>query len=153
MRRSTKNLSGMLLATMIVITGCSEPRPTTSPPDSELRLQIHAATGHEPPECTDFGDSDAEIEITADGFEPDCVMVSLGAVLTVSNNTDLEQRFIVGDPADSDVGRHIRVDEAIPSEAVYELDPVDALPDDEIYPFWLQGLQEDGFAGSLIVTP
>ncbi len=153
MRRLTKNLSGMLLATMIMIAGCSQPRPTNSPPDSELRLQIHAATGHEPPECTDFGDSDAEIEITADGFVPDCVMVSLGDVLTVSNNTDLEQRFIVGDPADSEVGRHIRVDEKIPSEAVYQLDPVDSLLGEEIYPFWLQGLQEQGYAGSLVVTP
>ncbi len=146
-------LGGILLALVIMASACSDPLPTTSPPDSELRLQIHAATGHEPPECTDFGASAAEIEITTDGFEPDCLSVALTGMLTISNNTESEQRFIVGDPANSEVGRHLRVDEIIAAGESYILDPIDALLDEEIYPFWLQGLQEQGFAGSLVVTP
>lgn len=116
-------------------------------------MQIHAATGHEPPECTDFGTADATIGITALGFEPDCAQVRLGSVLYIVNATETEKRFIVGDPADSEVGRHIRVDEAVGPGGRYSLDPVDGLLDDQIYPFWLQGLQEEGYSGSLVVSP
>jgi len=153
MRTTSKMRAGLVLAFTLILAACSEPLPTTSPPDSELRLQIHAATGHEPPECTDFGTSDARIEITEAGFEPECIEVALAAALLVVNNSGIEQRFMVGDPADSEVGRHVRVDEAIAPGDSYSLDPVDALLDDEIYPFWLQGLQEQGFAGSLLVGP
>lgn len=151
--RTKKNLSGILLVTMFMVTSCSDPLPTTSPPDSELRLQIHAATGHEPPECTDFGNANAEIEITTDGFDADCIKVALTSALQIVNNTAVEQRFMVGDPANSEVGRHLKVDEIIAAGASYSLDPVDALLDQDIYPFWLQGLQEAGYAGSLVVTP
>lgn len=68
-------------------------------------------------------------------------------MLKIVNNTDIEQRFMVSDPANSEVGRHLRVDETIAAGASYSLDPVDALLGEEIYPFWLQGLQEEGYAG------
>ncbi len=150
---SSKGIVGGMFVVVIIVSACSDPLPTTNPPDSELRLQIHAATGHEPPECTDFGKVDAELEITTDGFDAACIKVALASVLRIVNNTAVEQRFMVGDPANSEVGRHLRVDETIAPGASYSLDPVDALLGVEIYPFWLQGLQEEGYAGSLIVTP
>lgn len=153
MNQALRRLSPVILALALFSVSCSDPLPTTSPPDSELRLQIHAATGHEAPECTDFGAADATIEITTRGFDPDCAQVRLGAVLSFVNGTDIEHRILVGDPANSEVGRHIRVDAIVGAGGTYTLDPVDGLLDVEIYPFWSQGFQEDGFTGSLIVRP
>jgi hypothetical protein len=149
----SKRLACGMAAVFFILPACADPLPTTGPPDSELRLQIHAATGHEPPECTYFGGREAIIQITADGFDPECAEVLLESVLSFVNTTEAEHRIFVGDPANSEVGRHIRIDETVGPGETYVLDPVDSLLDQEIYPFWSQGFQEDGFAGSLIVHP
>ncbi len=154
MERST--LIGRSLAAgfvMLVGVACSEPTPTSRPPDEVLREHIHAATGHEPPACTDFAKGDALITITETGFEPDCLMVNTAASLTVVNETSTEHTFMVSDGADSLVVRHIRVEEAIPPGGEYVLDPVESLIGEEIYPFWSKGYQEQGYGGTLIVRP
>lgn len=142
-----------LVAALVVLVGvaCSEPAPTARPPDEVLREHIHAATGHEPPACTDFAEGDALITITDTGFEPDCLMVNTAASLTVSNETSAEHTFIVSDGADSLVVRHTRIEEVIPPGGEYVLDPVESLIGEEIYPFWSKGNQEQGYAGTLIV--
>jgi hypothetical protein len=137
----------------VALGACSEPLPTTAPPESELREQIHAATGHEPPNCTDFTGGNAEIVITADGFEPDCALVAAGRALILRNETDEEHTFMASDPANNEVGRHIRIEEVLPAGAEITLDPLEATLGPEIYPFWSKGHQEEGFAGSLIVRP
>lgn len=142
-----------IAALVVVLGACSEPLPTTAPPEEELREQIHAATGHEPPDCTDFTGGDAEIVITTDGFEPDCAIVAAGRSLTVRNDTSEEHTFMASDPANNDVGRHIRIEEVIPAGAGITLDPVESTLGPEIYPFWSKDHQEEGFAGSLIVRP
>lgn len=142
-----------IAALAVVLGACSEPLPTTAPPDSELREQIHAATGHEPPDCTDFTGGAAEIVITDEGFEPDCALVAAGRGLTVRNDTGEEHTFMASDPANNDVGRQIRIEEVIPAGAEITLDPVEATLGPEIYPFWSKGYQEEGFAGTLIVRP
>lgn len=142
-----------LAVLVLTLVACGEELPTTAPPDSELREQIHAATGHEPPQCTDFSGGEAEIVITDDGFEPECVSVAADAGLVVRNDTDEEHTFMASDPADNEVGRHIRVEEVIPAGGEVMLDPVDETLGPEIYPFWSKGHQEQGFAGSLIVRP
>lgn len=138
---------------MLLVAACGEELPTTAPPDSELREQIHAATGHEPPDCTDFTGGDAEIVITDDGFEPECAFVAAGSGLTVRNDTEQEHIFMASDPANNEVGRHIRVEEVISAGDEVTLDPVEETLGPEIYPFWSKGHQEEGFAGSLIVRP
>jgi plastocyanin len=142
-----------LLLAAILLAACADPLPTTSPPDQELREQIHAATGHEPPECTDFTSGVATITITAAGFEPECAMVSAGSELSVTNQTDDDHTFTVSDGSGNVVVRHIRVDESLPPGARYDLEPVDSLLGEGIYPFWSKGHQEEGFAGTLIVRP
>lgn len=142
------------IAALVVVFGaCSEPLPTTAPPDSELREQIHAATGHEPPDCTDFTSGAAEIVITADGFDPDCALVAVDRGLTIRNETSEEHTFMASDPANNAVGRHIRIEEVIPPGTETSLDPVEDTVGAGIYPFWSKGHQEEGFAGSLIVRP
>jgi plastocyanin len=142
-----------LVLAVTVLAACADPLPTTRPPDEELREQIHAATGHEPPECTDFTAGDATITITATGFGPECVMVAPGSMLTVTNETDDEHTFTVSDGSGNVVVRHIRVDEVLPPDAAYDLAPVDDLLGEGIYPFWSKGHQEEGFNGTLIVRP
>ena len=142
-----------IVALVVVLGACSEPLPTTAPPDSELREQIHAATGHEPPDCTDFTGGAAQIVITDEGFEPDCALVAAGRRLTVRNDTSEEHTFMASDPANNDVGRHIRIEEVLPAGAEITLDPLGATLGPEIYPFWSKGHQEEGFAGTLIVRP
>lgn len=153
MKSTVVKAFSFFLFVCLSVGACSDPRPTTSPPDSELREQIHAATGHEPPECTDFGTASAEVVVTDTGFEPSCLSVSRSSAITITNRTAAEHRFIVGDPATSLVGRHIRVDEVVPAGGEYTLDPVESLLGEEFYPFWSQGLQDEGYAGTLIVRP
>lgn len=142
-----------MAALVIALGACADPLPTTAPPEAELREQIHAATGHEPPDCTDFTGGDAEIVITTEGFEPECAVVAAGSGLTVRNDTNDQHTFIVSDPANSDVGRHIRVEEVIQDGGEITIEPVEATLGPEIYPFWAKDHQEEGFAGSLIVRP
>lgn len=140
------------LLAVACLVSCADTVPTTRPPDSELREQIHAATGHEPADCTDFTNGDGVISITATGFEPECAIVGVDSTLVVENRSDAEHTFTVSDGADSQVVRHIRVDETLAPDADYEL-LVEDLLGPAIYPFWSKGHQEDGFAGTLIVRP
>ncbi len=148
--RATRAVLGLVV--MAWLTSCSEPLPTTRPPDSELREQIHAATGHEPTDCTDFAGSDAVIAITDTGFEPECAMVATDSTLVVENQSGEEHTFTVSDGAGGDVVRHIRVDETLAPDGEYELVVEDQLGP-AIYPFWSKGHQEEGYTGTLIVGP
>jgi plastocyanin len=142
-----------LAALVLALAACGEELPTTAPPESELREQIHAATGHEPPACTDFTGGEAEIVITDEGFEPECALVTADGGLSVRNETDDEHTFTVSDPANNTVGRQIRVDEVLIQGAEVTLDPIAETLGSGIYPFWSKGHQEQGFTGSLIVGP
>jgi hypothetical protein len=146
-----RRLAIVALAMSAVLVACSEDLPVDTPTDAELREQIHAATGHEPEQCSDNRNHDAELVIGESGVEPKCIIVSKGASLTIINADGQAHRFFVGDPANNEVGRHIRVDAQIESQGEYELDEVASLLGVGIYPYWVQGAQEDGFEGTIVV--
>lgn len=142
---------GLLALGLALTTACSEPLPVEAPPPEELREQIHAATGHEPAECTDFRGGAAELAVTETGFSTDCLIIMASSELVVVNEDEVAHTFTIGDPADNLVGRHIRVDVTLEPGDEYVLIPDDAFLGPGVYPFWSKGDQEEGFAGSLIV--
>ncbi|MCI0424776.1 MAG: hypothetical protein L0Z47_02865 [Actinobacteria bacterium] len=140
-----------LLGSLLVLTACSDPAPVTAPTPEELREQIHAATGHEPTHCTDMTGGEGVLRVGGNGPDPECLIVSAESGLTVINTDGATHTFLVSDPANTDVVRHIRVEAVIEGDGQYVLDPVSSLLGVGIYPYWLKGEQESGQAGTMIV--
>jgi hypothetical protein len=122
-----------------------------APTPEELREQIHAATGHEPTHCTDMTEADGELVLGAAGPEPKCLIVASDSPLRIINTDQAPHTFLVSDPANSQLGRHIRVEAEIAADETYVIQPVSSLLGVGIYPYWLKGEQEQGHAGTIIV--
>jgi hypothetical protein len=139
------------LVLLLAIGACAEPEPVVAPTPEELREQIHAATGHEPTHCTDMTQGDGVLTLAATGPEPRCLIVAADSVLAVVNQDEVSHTVLVSDPANSVLGRHVRVEASVEAGAEYRLDPVSSLIGVGIYPYWLEGEQELGHAGTIIV--
>ncbi len=99
------------LGLLIIASACGGASPPASVPVPEdIRIQLHEATGHEPTEpCSDLRGSIAEIQITTDGFEPHCAIVSAEQDLIVSNEQNSDDTLIVADPpTEAEIPRHAR---------------------------------------------
>lgn len=104
---------------MLAILGLVACRSGTDNVNSDIpdviRDQLHAAAGHEPGDCTDLRSGPAVIEITPDGFSPDCAIVSKDQSVLVRNTQRADDTWVVADPENNLVPRHIRLLLEIPS--------------------------------------
>jgi hypothetical protein len=151
MRPVERGARTLALALLVWVASCSRPLPTEAPTDEELREQIHLATGHDPTHCSDQRGGDASITIGATGVEPDCIIVSADSTLTIVNDDRTTQTFFVGDPATSATTRHIRVEAEIGPHREHHLEPVSGYLGIGLYPYWLRGIDDDAFTGTVII--
>jgi hypothetical protein len=112
-----RKLIGLLLT--LVACGGSPAGPTEIP--DAIRDQLHAATGHEPDSCGDLRTGAAVIEITPEGFSPECAIVSIEQSIVVRNIQDTDDTWIVADPENNLVPRHVRILREIPAGGEVEV--------------------------------
>lgn len=103
------------LAALLIVAACCSTGLTARPPSDELARQLHAATGHVPPECYVFGQAEAVIRIEEESIEPACLVVRGEASLTVRNPTDLAATFWVIDSAEASGPPHRRIVLEVPA--------------------------------------
>lgn len=106
----------LLAFAVLVLAACGGASVVTTvhlPPD--IRDQLHAAAGGEPGDCSDLRSGSAVIEITPDGFSPKCAIVSKEQSILVRNTQDSDDTWIVADPENNLVPRHLRLLLEIPA--------------------------------------
>ena len=98
------------LALCLLVVACGGDGTGVVPLPDNYREQLHAVTGHDPPECTDLRGTDAVIEITASGFSPACAIVGSEQDVSIVNSQTIDDTFIVADPpTELEIGRHTRL--------------------------------------------
>lgn len=99
------------LALMLLgLVACGEGDQAGPDLPDNIRDQLHAATGHEPEECTDLRAGEAVIEITDDGFLPACAIVATDQTVSVVNRLEFDEAWIVADaPTEAEIPRHTRM--------------------------------------------
>jgi hypothetical protein len=88
---------------------------------ADIRYQLHAISGHAIEECVDLRTTTATIEITVDGFEPECAIVTKSQSITIRNAQPEFDTWIVADPENNLVPRHIRLMRELESGATEEI--------------------------------
>ncbi|MGQ0847953.1 MAG: hypothetical protein ACT4OP_02310 [Actinomycetota bacterium] len=110
MARPTQQGLSALVALTSLFAACSGPsEPATVDVPQEIRDQLHAATGHTIEDCVDLRGGTALIEINDGGFLPECSIVSRDQSVELTNRQDLDDTWIVADPENNLVPRHIRL--------------------------------------------
>ena len=142
----------MVPASLLVAACAAAPAaPTTAPATpEEMREQIHAATGHEPEACDSMMGDTASIRIQDEVAMPSCIIVQEDARLVVSNESSVDQRFAVSDPAGVNVRHDIYVLE-LPSGTEDVIPEIGERTSSGVYPFYIRG--GEPFSGFLVVVP
>ena len=147
MRRWTAS-AALLVAACSAAPSAPATVPAATP--EAMREQIHAATGHEPEACDSMMGDTASIRIQDEIALPDCIIVQEGARLLVSNDSSIEQRFAVSDPAGVNVRHDIYVLE-LPAGSEDAIPEIGERTSSGVYPFYIRG--GEPFSGFLVVVP
>lgn len=107
----------VLALIVLVLAACGGTEPASTDIPDEIRDQLHAASGHELGDCTDLRSESAVIQITPDGFAPACAIVSIDQSVLVRNTQSTDDTWVVADPENNLVPRHIRILLEIPAGA------------------------------------
>lgn len=98
------------LATALLLAACGATPPAAQVElPADIRDQLHAASGHAEEDCVDLRSTRAAIAITVNGFDPECAIVSKGQSITIRNLQPEFDTWIVADPENNLVPRHIRL--------------------------------------------
>jgi hypothetical protein len=89
------------------------------------RDQLHAVTGHEPEECSDLRGVDPVITITETGFSPQCAIVGSGQDVSITNEQEIDDTWIVADPpTEAEIPRHARLIFEVPASTTQVVEQI-----------------------------